>query len=190
MVPVLKIHLAEKGNFPYSPQKGAIRAESCPEFRMVDIPKPSKTCSATHRELKPGEAFFSVLFEESGGVRRLDYAAENWTGPPPSAAGWWKSTVPAVGEKKVKLAPNEILLELFEQLAGQPDKLDVRYVLTLLLIRRRLFRYEREEEAETGEKTLIVYSLKQNATFEIPAAMPNAERLREVQEYLNSLLYQ
>ena len=156
----------------------------------MDVPKLSKTCSATHRELKPGEAFFSVLFEESGGVRRLDYAAENWTGPPPNASGWWKSTVPAANEKKVKLAPNEILLELFDQLANQPDKIDVRYVLALLLIRRRLFRYEREEEAETGEKTLVVYSLKQNLTLEIPVAMPNATRLKEVQDYLNSSLYQ
>ena len=155
----------------------------------MDIPKPSKTCSATHRELKPGETFFSVLVEEPSGVRRLDYAAESWTGPPPYAAGWWKSTVPVANEKKIKLAPNEILLELFEDLVGQPDKLDVRYVLTLLLIRRRLFRYEREEETEIGEKTLIVYSLKQNVTFEIPVVMPNAERLKEVQDYLNSLLY-
>ena len=155
----------------------------------MDIPKPSKTCSATHRELKPGETFFSALFEEPGGIRRVDFAAENWAGPPPNAAGWWKATVPAANEKKVKLAPNEVLLELFEQLTDQPDKLDVRYILALLLIRRRLFRYEREEEAETGEKTLIVYSLKQNATVEIPVAMPNAVRLKEVQDYLNSLLY-
>ena len=153
----------------------------------MDVPKPSKTCAATRRELKPGEAFFSVLFEEAGAVRRLDYAAENWTGPPPNAAGWWISTVPVVNEKKIKLAPNEILLELFEQLANQPD---VRYVLALLLIRRRLFRYEREEEAETGEKMLIVYSLKQNVIYEIPVAMPNAARLKEVQDYLNTILYQ
>ena len=161
-----------------------------PGIPNLEIPKPSKTCSVTRRELKPGEAFFSALFAELDGVRRLDYAAESWTGPPPNATGWWKSTVPVLKDKKVRLAPNEILLELFEQLADQPDKLDVRYVLTLLLIRRRLFRYEREEEAETGEKTLIVYSLKQNVTFEIPVAMPNATRLKEVQDYLNSLLYQ
>ncbi len=153
----------------------------------MDIPKPSKTCSATKRELQPGETFYSVLLDDE---RRLDYGAESWTGPPPNATGWWKSTVPAVNEKKAKLAPNEMLLELFDRLANEADKVDVRYVLTLLLIRRRLFRYEREEENETGEKMLIVYSLKQNATFEIPVAMPNAQRLKEVQDYLNSLLYQ
>ena len=155
----------------------------------MNIPQPSKTCSVTRRELKPGETFFSALFEEPGGVRRLDYAPENWDGAPSHATGWWKSTIPVVSEKKTKLAPNEILLELFEELAAQPDKLDVCYVLTLLLIRRRLFRYEREEEAETGEKTLIVYSLKQNVTFEVAVVMPSATRLKEVQDYLNSSLY-
>ena len=156
----------------------------------MEVPKASKTCSVTRRDLKPGETFFSVLFEEPSGVRRLDCAAENWTGPPPNAIGWWKATVPLVNEKKIKLAPNEILLESFDQLADQPDKLDIRYILALQLIRRRLLRYEREEEAENGEKLLVVYSLKQNATFEVPVVLPSATRLKEVQDYLNTILYQ
>ncbi len=158
----------------------------------MEAPKPSKFCAATQRVFEPGETFFSVVFDDpgkEGEMRRVDYGAESWAGPPADAVGWWKSTVPIINEKKVKLAPNDILLDLFEQLSGQPDKADIRYILTLLLIRRRLFRYEREEETETGEKTVLVYSLKQNTNYEIPVAMPNATRLKEVQDYLNSLLY-
>ncbi|MDR1963273.1 MAG: hypothetical protein LBQ50_05800 [Planctomycetaceae bacterium] len=154
----------------------------------MEIPRPSRICSATNRELQPGEVFFSVLIEEKDEVKRLDYAAENWKGPPPEFLGWWKTTVPDSNDKKVRIAPNDILLNLFEQLSLQPENADMRYVLALLLIRRRLFRYEREEENEKGQKMLIVYAIKENATYEIPVALPDRKRLEEVQQQLSLLI--
>lgn len=155
----------------------------------MDIPKPSKTCSVSGRELMPGEAFFSTLVEERNALKRLDFGAENWSGPPETFYGWWKTRVPETGEKKIKLAPNDILLNLFEQIRLDPKHDDMLYVLTLLLIRRRLLRYEREEENEEGRKMLVVYAIKENATYEIPIAMPDRDRLEEVQEQLSRLLY-
>jgi hypothetical protein len=154
----------------------------------LEIPRPSRICSATNRELQPGEVFFSVLLEEKDGAKRLDFAAENWKGPPPEFLGWWKTRVPNNNNKKIQIAPNDILLNLFEQLALQPENADMRYVLALLLIRRRQFRYEREEEDEQGQKKLIVYAIKENVTYEIPVAMPDKKRLEEVQEQLSLLI--
>lgn len=155
----------------------------------MDIPKSSKTCSVSGRELMPGEAFFSTLVEERNALKRLDFGVESWSGPPMEYYGWWKTRVPEAGEKKIKLAPNDILLNLFEQLRLNPKDEDMLYVLTLLLIRRRLLRYEREEENDEGRKMLVVYAIKENATYEIPIAMPDRERLEEVQEQLSQLLY-
>ena len=157
----------------------------------MDIPKASKTCSVSRRELKPGEAFFSVLIEENDGeTKRLDIAAEHWTGPPQHCVGWWRTSNPETSDKKIKLAPNDILLDLFEQFSADLTKPEMRYVLALLLIRRRLFRYEREEETdETGEKTLVVYSIKQNMNYEIPVVHLTSGQLEDVQTQLASLLY-
>ncbi|MDR0608760.1 MAG: hypothetical protein LBG58_01480 [Planctomycetaceae bacterium] len=154
----------------------------------MEIPRPSRICSVTHRELQPGEVFFSVLIEEKNGVKRLDIAVENWTGPPSEFLGWWKTRVPDNNDKKIQIAPNDVLLNLFEQLSLQPENADMRYVLALLLIRRRQFRYEREEENENGQKKLIVYAIKENTTYEIPVAMPDRKRLEEVQKQLSSLI--
>ncbi len=66
-------------------------------------------------------------------------------------------------------------------------KKTARLRLTLLMIRRRLLRYEKEEERD-GQKFLVVYAVKENATYEIPTAMPDRERLAEVQEELSRLL--
>lgn len=146
------------------------------------------------RELQPGDVFFSALIEEKDAMRRLDFAAEHWTAPdgdslPNNWVGWWKTQIPAAQEKKVKLAPNDILFALFDELRAKPDQSDMLYVLTLLLIRRRLLKYEREEETESGRKVLIVYGLKDNAVYEIATAMPDRQRLEEIQEQLAQLLY-
>lgn len=155
----------------------------------MDIPKPTRLCCVSGRELAPGEDFFSALVEDDYVVRRLDYAPEHWSGPPENRLGWWKTRLPEAGEKKARLAPNDILLNLFAEWQLQPEKTDMLYVLTLLLIRRRLLRYEREDIGDDGVKRLVVYALKENSTFEIPVVMPEAERLRDIQEQLSQLLY-
>ena len=42
----------------------------------------TRRCAATGRELRPGEAFYSVLTDEAAKLVRQDYSAEAWTGPP------------------------------------------------------------------------------------------------------------
>ena len=110
-----------------------------------EVPRYSKICAATSRELKPGEWFYSVLLAEKGNIRRLDYSPDGWEGPPSyqeddgiDLIGYWKSRLPSPNDNKIKLAPNDILLNLFDQLSDQLDKQDMRYVLVLLLIRRRI----------------------------------------------------
>ena len=83
-----------------------------------------------------------MLEVQGADVVRQDFCSEAWTGPPDAAFGWWKSRVPEPAAKKIKLAPNDVLLELFDQLADQPDQHDMRYVLTLLLVRRRVLRLD------------------------------------------------
>ena len=159
-----------------------------------DVPRCSKICARTSRELKPGEWFHSVLLVEKGEIKRLDYSQDGWEGPPDDETleviGHWKSRLPMPNDNKVKLAPNDILLNLCDQLADQLEKREMRYVLVLLLIRRRIFRLEKEETLpETGEKMMVVYCPKREGTYHIPVCDPSAEQIEEMQETLTSLLY-
>ena len=169
-----------------------------------EVPRCSKICTATRCELKPGEWFYSVLLEDKGQIKRLDYSQDGWPGSPThqpedgiDLIGWWKSRLPTSNDNKVKLAPNDILLNLFDQLGEQLDKQEMRYVLVLLLIRRRIFRMEREEVvAETGrehcdpqQKTMTVYCPKREATYRIPMTVPSDEQIEQMQQTLTALLY-
>lgn len=155
---------------------------------FTEIPKCSRICAATEQELKPGDHFYSVLFEDQNDIRRLDYSLAAWPGPPEHFIGYWKSRVPFQTEKKLKLAPNEILLNFYDQLATQTDKKDLCYVLVLLLIRRRIFRIEKEETLQS-RRMMTVYCPKRDESYTIDVEIPPDERIEELQNTLAALLY-
>ena len=104
------------------------------------------------REFAPGEWYYSAVIAEGDELKRFDYAAEVWQGPPENAVGWWKSQVPDKTSRRKHWAPNDVMLNFFDELAASPDKQDMRYVLTLLLVRRRVFRLEEEERDAEGRE--------------------------------------
>jgi hypothetical protein len=162
-----------------------------------EIQRSTRRCAATDRPLEPGDECYSVLEIAGADVIRKDYCREAWSGPPDAAFGWWKSRVPEPIAKKIKLAPNDVLLELFDHLADDLSKADMRYVLTLLLVRRRVFRLETQAEPPThgagqsGEEVtdaMLVYCPKRDATYQVPAVLPDNERIDEIQQQLSDLL--
>ena len=99
-----------------------------------EVQRCTRCCAATERALEPGDECYSVLEIAGADVVRKDYCPEAWKGAPDAAFGWWKSRVPEPTAKKIKLAPNDVLLELFDQLADKSEQQDLRYVLALLLV--------------------------------------------------------
>jgi len=154
-----------------------------------EIQRCSRHCAVTQRELAPGEVFYSALFSEGSELVRRDYAAEAWTGPPEGVVGWWKSQMPEPNAKKTRLAPNEVILQLFDQLADQPDRADMRYVLALLLLRRRVVRPEESETDDEGREVMVMYCPRRETTLRTPIAMPTSERTEQIQNELAALLY-
>jgi hypothetical protein len=113
----------------------------------------ARRCSASGRELRAGERFFSVLTEQSGKFVRSDYAADSWQGPPHDAFSFWAGKIPSGDARKRPVIDDELLLDCFNRLEGQtePGRIKFRYVVGLLLLRRRRMRLEdtvREEGSE------------------------------------------
>ena len=153
----------------------------------MEIPRPARTCSVSQRSFLPNEPFFSVLTQENGVYDRKDVAAEHWTDPPEGVFGWWKSAARHIAENTSQQVSGETLQSLFERLADQPGESDTLYVLTLLLLRKKLLRYEKEITDEHGNKFLEVYALHTNTSYRVLAAMPNHERLEAIQQKLATL---
>lgn len=165
------------------------------ENRMdYEIQRCTRSCAASGRPLDEGEEFYSVLVAEEAEcgattVRRYDYAIETWRGAPEGALGWWKSRIPSREAKKAHLAPGEVLLQLFNEFEGVAEKQDMRYVLSLLLVRRRVLRLEETEQDETGREILVLYSPRDEAMHRVTAVVPGEERTKTIQHELDRLLF-
>ncbi|HUY35768.1 MAG TPA: hypothetical protein VMV69_23695 [Pirellulales bacterium] len=154
-----------------------------------EVQRRTRHCVASGRPLNEGEEFYSALVAEGAEVRRYDYAIEAWQGAPAAAIGWWKSRMPSREAKKTQLAPGEVLLQLFTELEGAAEKQDMRYVLALLLVRRRVLRLEETEHDETGNEVLSLYSPRDEAVHRVTVVMPGKERTVQIQQELEGLLF-
>jgi hypothetical protein len=153
-----------------------------------EVQHSTRHCTVTGREFAPGETYYSVLVSEEAELKRRDYAADAWQGPPENAVGWWKSQIPDRTTARKRWAPNDVMLHFWDELAEQADKQDMRYVLTLLLIRRRVFRLEEEKFDAEGQEMLIVYCPRRETTYQVPVVPPEAPRIDQIQEELAALL--
>jgi hypothetical protein len=152
-----------------------------------DIQRCSRKCSASERELKNGEVCYSVLLAVGGNVVRRDYSAEVWSGPPDEAIGWWKSTVVDPNAGRKSWAPNDVMLHYFERLADDPSAEDARYVLALLLVRRRVLRVE-GNETEAGRPVVVLHCSRNEAQYRVAEVVPTPERAAAIQQHLAELL--
>jgi hypothetical protein len=157
---------------------------------MIDyvVQRCTRHCAVTGRELVSGEEFYSTLTAEGADVVRRDFSAEAWQGPPEGVLGWWKSHMPERSAKKLHWAPNDVMLELLEELESQSEKEDMRYVLALLLIRRRVVRLE-ETRQEAGREVSVLYCPRREATYRVVTVVPDAARTQAIQEELARLLF-
>jgi hypothetical protein len=147
----------------------------------------TRRCAVGGRALAPGESYYSTLHLERGAAVRRDYAADVWTGPPTDAVAWWQARIADGAAGKSRLAPNEALLNLFAALAEEPAEAKFRYVLGLLLLRRRLVKHEGERSDAFGE-VLLLDCPQRDEQFELRVAAPSAERTAELERRLGELL--
>lgn len=154
-----------------------------------EVERCTRHCAVTGRQFVEGEEFYSALVPEGHHVKRRDYSIEAWQGAPAEAIGWWKSKIPKADHSQPRLAPSEILLKLFHELEQQPEQRDMRYVLALLMIRRRILRLEDTIPDDRGGEVMMLYCSRDECTHHVPIVMPGEARAEEIQQELARLLY-
>ncbi|MCA9181599.1 MAG: hypothetical protein KDA51_09095 [Planctomycetales bacterium] len=106
------------------------------------ISKSTRRCAISGRSLEPGECYFSMIVADGEDVARVDVAASDWQGPNEAAIGWWRNKMPSVAARKLRPAPNAVLLDTLCDLLERPNKSELAYLLALLLVRRRVLQEE------------------------------------------------
>lgn len=134
-------------------------------------------CAATGRGLGVGERYIATLVERDGQeeIERADYSLEAWESgarpaPPLRLFASWRAVVPDSHAKKQSFLSDDELLELFERLAEATEgrRIAFRYLLSLMLVRRKVLKYEGTRD---GVMTVRVRT---------PAGSPQSEPARVV----------
>jgi len=125
-----------------------------------EVERPKGQCAATGRVFEEGEEFYTVLFEDGDSFKRVDYCLDAWEGSPEGAYCHFKTRVPVKEKRKKLLVDNELLVNFFVRLANdtQPVRVHFRFVIALILMRKRRLRYERsvvDGGAEVWDMTLV-----------------------------------
>lgn len=118
-----------------------------------EIDKPVGECYGSGRKIEYGEEYYGALVETGEGLKRQDFCADFWNEQRPEVFCYWKTRLPHPDEKKKLFVDDDMLMAFFERLAGEreQEKVNFRFVLTLVLMRKRRLKYD-SSRTEDGEE--------------------------------------
>jgi hypothetical protein len=154
------------------------------------VETPLGVCAATGKKLCEGEVFYSALVEDGESFRRVDYSVEAWPDPPPTCFCYFKSKVPVREKRKRVFVDDEILIQFFQRLADQPDgtRVQFRFVLGLILMRKRLLRYE-STTIENGREAWTLTLTRDRSTHRVLNPGLTEEQIEGVSRQLTAILH-
>lgn len=163
------------------------------------IPRSTNRCASTGEALVPGELMVVVLLDghSEDELERLDYSFKAWEGgarpdEDRRVFATWRTHVNEPGKKQDAIISADGLLDLFEQLgeAEEPKRVAFRYVLALMLMRKRQLEYVGTKEG----KLLVLPKGSEEGTEPIAVHDPQAsgeldeEALAELVEQVEQVL--
>src|SRR5262249_51392869 len=112
-----------------------------------------------------------------------------WRGPPEGAFSFWSGRVPARGPERRPPVDDDMLLDCFARLEGQPEpaRVNFRYVLALLLMRRKRLEVDEAPRAD-GREVLRLRCTQTKAVHEVVNPALGDDQLLAVQEEVLKVL--
>ncbi len=150
-------------------------------------------CSLTGRQFEDGEYFYTVLYDEVSGFRREDLSEAAWKerkkeGVTPFS--FWRSKFevppPAAPEALGKQTAEELLRRYMADDA--PEHQNVRYILALMLERKRLLKEIETRAGAGGTLTRVYTHAKTGEIFVIPDPQLHLDQVVAVQMQVAELL--
>jgi hypothetical protein len=150
-------------------------------------------CAATGRPFADGEFFYALLFDEKAGYRREDLSEEAWKARPPEGAApfsFWRMKYtpppPATPETLGKQTAEDLLRRYMEE--ASPEHGNARYLLAVMLERKRILKEIETKRAEDGTLLRIYEHGKTGEIFIVPDPQLRLDQLEEVQQQVAQFL--
>jgi hypothetical protein len=167
-----------------------LETEGSGELMEWKIGQGKGQCAACSAGLVENQPFFSALIDLGVEFQRKDYCESCWAARTEEVFSYWKTRVPPKDTKKRPTIDDDALYDFFQRLETEtePSKQNFRYLLGLMLMRKRFLKFADIERVEERE-FLVLRRPRENVMHRVlDPKLPEAE-LQKLKEDLEQLLY-
>jgi hypothetical protein len=154
------------------------------------IAKAEGKCHVCGRPIAPGEKLMAGLRETPIALERLDVCANCWVGfDRGGLIGFWQTTMHPPTAKKNVFVDDDVLCDLFGRLAEAEGaaKLNFRFVLGLILMRKRRIVYESTRQ-DAGREIWTVRFKGREENMDLVNPRLDEQQVGEVSSQLGEIL--
>jgi hypothetical protein len=162
--------------------------------KEYNISKTSGQCSKCDNQLAVGQEFVAVVKEINEDLSRLDFCKACWDAMgeqiDPSIVGVWHTKVPQAQEKKRQFVDNELLVDFFTRTEGAQDatKVSFRYVLALVLMRKKLLVYDGMQKDAGDAQVWLTHLRGTQQVYHVIDPKMDEDKIAEVSNRLDEIL--
>src|SRR3954468_23432390 len=155
-----------------------------------EVAKPLGKCAVTGEPIAIGGKVMAGLRETPAGFERVDVSMPAWAGfDRKDVVAFWQATMPALEHKKKLFVDDEVLCDLFERLKDttEPPKLNFRFVLGLILMRKKMLVYE-TRRVEDGKDIWVLHFKGREDKLDLLNPRLDEAQVAEVSQQLGQIL--
>ncbi|RPI64041.1 MAG: hypothetical protein EHM48_01480 [Planctomycetaceae bacterium] len=161
--------------------------------KEYNISKTAGRCVKCNAALTPGMEIVATVREIDDGFQREDYCVACWPGENDHSAdllGVWRCELPQASEKKRLFVDNDILVNFFQRLDGANEsaKVNFRFVLALILMRKKLLVYDGREVLSDGQEMWKMHFKGNPAEHKVFDPKMDEVKIAEVSQSLGEIL--
>ncbi len=158
------------------------------------VSRPTGVCASTGESLAMNEPAMATLCEreDDEGFDRLDFSVEAWEqgDRPERLFSHWRYIVSDTDKKEKIGIDDAVLTDLFERLAddARPQRVAFRYILALVLLRKRKLKLVGREDAQDGEIWLLQFRGADGEPSRVNNPGIAEEEIQDLSEQLGEIL--
>ena len=156
-----------------------------------EVSRPQGVCAVTGNPIGADEKFMAALRETPMGFERVDVSMPAWPDfDRKDVVAFWQTTMPKTEAKKKLFVDDEVLCGLFERLAEvtEPAKVNFRFVLGLILMRKRLLVYENTHKNDQNRDVWTMRFKGKEQTLDMVDPHLDESQMKEVSGQLSEIL--
>lgn len=148
------------------------------------------SCTGCSKKFEEEQELFSALYDDQTAFARRDFCEACWDNAEREKPfSFWKTRVPRRDEPVKKIVSDDVLIDMFQRLEGAEEETrrNFRFVLALLLMRRKVLKYVEMKRDDTGT-ALILQDRVRNCRCEVYDPGLSEDKIQEVTEEVSRLL--